>query len=1021
MYARATGQTNLRETASFLFFVLRPQPTCGFLPSTFVAPTQSPRMQDVRAAPHADDAVLRNMSLLLGLTGSPGYQVDAASSPTFTSRMTLETAELARRRAMEGPPVVIVVNLPSSPPRTNLSPQRSRATYQEQGTLRPDDGIADYARDFMGSLSATLATASSATTAGAAAAGANTVAATASLAAMPAAGPTQAPASMAPKDRRGWFSGLFGLLAPQVQEETTPSSAHPSLEPPATPSSSSSRQVQVGFVSHADSPPPVPLFVSYSEGAYAKTTIAPEGAAASSSVVAAPAAEAAPPAAEAAAHPVELLAVALAAEAEETQVDDAAAEIQVGAAAYLLRKRAERKEKDALPLPEGAIAFEALITRTPDGSIGLSIDSIGGVGSVSGIVPGGAADQSRCGIQLGDLIYGVNNVVHSTAEAVLRALRVCRNEPVLRLGIIRPPLRTLLTGQAHVQLHQEWEGGRSVDHGVCEVTVNSDRTINIMSADANGVTLRHVFELQKMIEMRVMRQQFLSVAAAAAEFQAAIARSAEEAGEGVGVGASPLPAQTHTPTKPKYDAEANSLQLRFEDDSSLWFTRTILLELYTASQEELRSWEAFLQSLVLSKREAPPEPDVHCDKGHVLARLTAPPSYGPYNGVPGCCDVCGATPELAPGYGFQFHCRMCNYDMCSKCMSEQKPPRKTMGSWDEVLWEASSWDNTGVTADVLFVNHLMHRAPPLSSLVPLAKDEVAEAAPFADVDDAAEPAPVAEPEAEPPRAEVTTPGSVKGRRSSKTWSPLRTLSRLVGSPIRDPKEKAKDKAAAILQLAASNHLKRREELLAKQTADEESAAGVSRQPETPSPMTPVRAMPMDPEPVVSLFGAVSAAAQRAAGETSEAGNVVADGEASEASDPSEAIEAHDTFEASESNEADTTSKAKKGRPLVEHDAAAAEDVSLSKPETPILQSLWTRPMTPDEVGARLRSGAASPEAMAAARRAAMAVSMNAEAQAAAAHAAAAVAQAAAAAAAAAAEVYFAKGVDLSSSPTKYDA
>ena len=193
MYARATGQTNLRETASFLFFVLRPQPTCGFLPSTFVAPTQSPRMQDVRAAPHADDAVLRNMSLLLGLTGSPGYQVDAASSPTFTSRMTLETAELARRRAMEGPPVVIVVNLPSSPPRTNLSPQRSRATYQEQGTLRPDDGIADYARDFMGSLSATLATASSATTAGAAAAGANTVAATASLAAMPAAGPTQAP------------------------------------------------------------------------------------------------------------------------------------------------------------------------------------------------------------------------------------------------------------------------------------------------------------------------------------------------------------------------------------------------------------------------------------------------------------------------------------------------------------------------------------------------------------------------------------------------------------------------------------------------------------------------------------------------------------------------------------------------------------------------------------------------------------------------------------------------------------
>lgn len=968
-------------------------------------------MQDVRAAPHGDDAVLRNMSLLLGLTGSPGYQVDAASSPTFTSRMTLETAELARRRAMEGPPVVIVVNLPSSPPRTNLSPQRSRATYQD-GTLS-DDSVADSARDFIGSLSATLATA------GAAAAGSNAVAASASFAAMPAARPFQAPASMAPKDRRGWFSGLFGLLAPQVQEETTPSSAHPSLEPPATPSPSSSRQVHVGFVSHADSPPPVPLFVSYSEGAYATTTVAPEGAAASSSVVAAPAAEAA-------AHPVEPMVVALAAEAEETQVDDAAAKIQVGAAAYLLRKRAERngKKKEALPLPEGAIAFEALITRAPDGSLGLSIDSIGGVGSVSGIVPGGAADQSRCGIQLGDLIYGVNNVVHSTAEAVLRALRVCRNEAVLRLGIIRPPMRTLLTGQAHVQLHQEWEGGRSVDHGVCEVTVNSDRTLNIISADADGVALRHVFVLQKMIEMRVMRQQFLSVAAAAEEFQAAIARSAEEAGEGVGE--SPLPAQTHTPTKPKYDAEANSLQLRFEDDSSHWFTRTILLELYTASQEELRSWEAFLQSLVLSKREAPP-PDVHCDKGHVLARLAAPPSYGPYNGVPGCCDVCGATPELAPGYGFQFHCRICSYDMCSKCMNEQKPPRKTMGSWDEVLWEASSWDNTGVTADVLFVDHLMHRAPPLSSLVPLSKDEVAEAAPSADVDDAAEPAPVAEPEAELPRAEVTSPGSAKGRRSSKTWSPLRTLSRLVGSPIRDPKEKAKDKASAILQLAASNHLKRREELLAKQKADEESAAGVSKQPETPNPMTPVRALPLDPEPVASLLDAVSAASLRAAGKTSEAGNVVADSDASETSDLAKAIEAHDTFEASESNKVDTASEASKGRlehaglaTRVEHGDAAAEDVSLSKPETPILQSLWTRPMTPDEAGARLRSGAASPEAMAAARRAAMAVSMNAEAQAAAAHAAAAVAQAAAAAAAAAAEVYFAKGVDLSS-PTKYDA
>lgn len=448
---------------------------------------------------------------------------------------------------MEGPPVVIVVNLPSSPPRTNLSPQRSRATYQD-GTLS-DDSIADSARDFIGSLSATLATA------GAAAAGSNAVAASASFAAMPAARPSQAPASMAPKDRRGWFSGLFGLLAPQVQEETTPSSAHPSLEPPATPSPSSSRQVHVGFVSHADSPSPVPLFVSYSEGAYAT----------SSSVVAAPAAEAA-------AHPVEPMVIALAAEVEETQVDDAAAEIQVGAAAYLLRKRAERngKKKEALPLPEGAIAFEALITRAPDGSLGLSIDSIGGVGSVSGIVPGGAADQSHCGIQLGDLIYGVNNVVHSTAEAVLRALRVCRNEAVLRLGIIRPPMRTLLTGQAHVQLHQEWEGGRSVDHGVCEVTVNSDRTLNIISADADGVALRHVFVLQKMIEMRVMRQQFLSVAAAAEEFQAAIARSAEEAGEGVGVGASPLPAQTHTPTKPKYDAEANSLQLRFEDDSSHW-------------------------------------------------------------------------------------------------------------------------------------------------------------------------------------------------------------------------------------------------------------------------------------------------------------------------------------------------------------------------------------------------------------------------------------------------------------------
>ena len=95
----------------------------------------------------------------------------------------------------------------------------------------------------------------------------------------------------------------------------------------------------------------------------------------------------------------------------------------------------------------------------------------------------------------------MNNVVHSTAEAVLRALRVCRNEAVLRLGIIRPPMRTLLTGQAHVQLHQEWEGGRSVDHGVCEVTVNSDRTLNITSADADGVALRHVFVLQKMIEM----------------------------------------------------------------------------------------------------------------------------------------------------------------------------------------------------------------------------------------------------------------------------------------------------------------------------------------------------------------------------------------------------------------------------------------------------------------------------------------------------------------------------------------
>jgi hypothetical protein len=353
-------------------------------------------------------------------------------------------------------------------------------------------------------------------------------------------------------------------------------------------------------------------------------------------------------------------------------------------------------------------------------------------------------------------------------------------------------------------------------------------------------------------------------------------------------------------------------------------------------------------------------------------------------------------------------------------MNEQKPPRKTMGSWDEVLWEASSWDNTGVTADVLFVDHLMHRAPPLSSLVPLAKDKVAEAAPSADVDDAAEPAPVAEPEAELPRAEVTSPGSAKGRRSSKTWSPLRTLSRLVGSPIRDPKEKAKDKASAILQLAASNHLKRREELLAKQKADEESAAGVSKQPETPNPMTPVRALPLDPEPVASLLDAVSAASLRAAGETSEAGNVVADGEASETSDLAKAIEGHDTFEASESNKVDTASEASKGRLLVEHGDAAAEDVSLSKPETPILQSLWTRPMTPDEVGARLRSGAASPEAMAAARRAAMAVSMNAEAQAAAAHAAAAVAQAAAAAAAAAAEVYFAKGVDLSS-PTKYDA
>ena len=757
----------------------------------------------------SQDAVLHNMSLILGLPERNTAEAEALASGSRT--LTLGTAELARKTAMEGPPVILPP--PSVPPLHIRQPTRQEDL--------PFLGIVQSARNMMDSLGSSVQGFLSTTrkqpldeaAAPASAAPAAAAAVEQSKDAAARTSPGVATETFRTElDEQKQLEEAAAAAAAAASVALAAAESAAAALAAARSSRSSSQPEPPAVVSRTAAPAPVGVVIPKLDLNNAATAIqaghrgalarqqtrlllsrhleAEQAAGEASSPPAAveppPAAEATPPAAEdlpqAASVPPPAAVMPSPADARPpflVQILDApvrremprASQDQVAPLLPQLVSAPKREfngraaeqppppppeqaqeagryddpqppqltlaqptpflAAEKPPLPEGAMAFETTIYRALDGSLGLAIDSMAGVGAVQAIFDGGAAKE--CGIQVGDLVYGVNGVVQSRDKELLRALHVLRSRPTMKLAVLRPPLRTLLVGYVYAQTRED---GKHVDYGACEMTVRSDRTLTITPLEERAAAPPCTFRLQRASEISILRQQVLSVANAAAAFHDTLATdpgkktrrvsiddSIQAAGALGGVGVA-SPTQSKDPASPgaehKLPAESETpslLQLRFDT--------TTLLELYAPMPAELESWEALFRSLILGERPPPPDPPALCDKAHVCARITEAPAYWPYSGVSGSCDACGAK-DLATAFDSHFHCRACNFDLCSACKQVRDkaaslvlPPMTTTDSWKAVRWEAGAWDNTGMSPDVLFTTRLMESAPPPSELKPL--------------------------------------------------------------------------------------------------------------------------------------------------------------------------------------------------------------------------------------------------------------------------------------------------------------